>query len=176
MLRLLLLRHAKSSWSETGQPDYDRPLNGRGRQAAPAMAAFMAGQALEPGRILCSGAQRAKETLALMLPLLPGDCDICVSRRLYEADATGYLDAIREYALTAGTVMLIAHNPAMEELAHILAPVGDAPSLRAMKQKYPTTGLAVIDFEEPRWSEIGPGGGRLTAFHTPAGIGLTNGD
>jgi phosphohistidine phosphatase len=170
MLRLMLLRHAKSSWDTSGQPDFDRPLNERGRGAAPAMAAYMAVNGLMPARILCSAAQRAKETLALMLPHLDGDIDICIARRLYQADAPGYLEAMREFGSTEMSLMVIGHNPATEDIAHILAPVGDAAGLAAMKEKYPTAGLAVIGFDVPRWPDIGPGTGRLISFLTPKSI------
>lgn len=170
MLRLLLLRHAKSQWEQPGLADIDRPLNGRGRKAADLMGRFMAREGLLAPRVLCSAAQRTRETMAALLPHLPGDADICVSRRLYEADGARYLEAIREFGATAPSVMLIGHNPAIEDVAHLLAPIGDAVALAEMQVKYPTCGLAVIDFDAPRWSETGPGGGVLAAFHTPRSV------
>lgn len=170
MIRLLLLRHAKSSWDDPDLKDFDRPLNDRGREAAQLMAAFMGFEGLLPARILCSSAQRTRETLAHLLLHFPEDADICLSRRLYEADAPGYLEAIRDYGATATTLMVIGHNPAMEDVATILAPIGDAPALAAMHEKFPTCGLAVIDFEAPRFSEVDPGGGLLSAFHTPQSV------
>lgn len=167
MLRLMLLRHAKSSWDRADLQDFDRPLNERGRQAAPSMAEFIVAHDLVPARILCSAARRARETLALMLPRFDGDIDICIARRLYSADAPGYLEAIRDYGGTEVSLMLIGHNPATEDIAHILAPVGDAAGIEAIRKKYPTGGLAVIGFDEPRWADVGPGGGRLISFHTP---------
>ena len=170
MLRLMLVRHAKSSWDEPELADYDRPLNARGREAAPRMGEFLAERWLIPTRILCSAAQRARETLASMLPAFGGDIDIRVAARLYDADAPGYLEAIREFGGTDLTLMLIGHNPATEDLAQVLAPIGDAAGLEAMKGKYPTAGVAVIGFETAAWRDIGPGGGTLLSFHTPKSI------
>lgn len=170
MPRLLLLRHAKSSWENAGQGDFDRPLNGRGRSTAPAMGEFMAARGLLPQRVVCSAAQRARETFALILPHLAADMEITVTRRLYEADGEGYLKAIRTAGGTAETLLLVGHNPAMEDVAAILAVAGEAMALAEMQSKFPTCGLAVIDFDGPRWSDAGPGAGRLTGFHTPANL------
>ncbi len=171
MLRLLLMRHAKSSWDNPETADYERPLSSRGQQAAPAMGAFMAERDLIPTRILCSAAQRARETLALLLPHLTGDIDICIAQRLYQSDAPGYLTAVREYGGTDLTVLLIGHNPAIEDFAHVLAPMGDAAGLASMKAKYPTCALAIIGFDLAHWRDIGPGEGRLISFNTPKTIG-----
>lgn len=171
MIRLLLLRHAKSSWTAGAADDFDRPLNARGQRDAPKLGAFMAGNDTMPGRILCSSARRTRETLAGLLPHLAGDLEVCLTRRLYDADAAGYLEAIREFGMTAPTLLVVGHNPSVEELAEVLAPIGDAEGLRAMQTKYPTSGLAVVDFDVARWAEVGPGGGRLAAFHTPRTIG-----
>ncbi len=171
MPRLLLLRHAKSSWADPGQSDFDRPLNSRGRATAPVMARFVVEQGLAPQRVVCSTARRARETLALMLPAIATDLEATLSRRLYEADAEGYLTAARTAGGTAGTLLLVGHNPAMEEVAMVLAPTGDPDALLLLREKFPTCGLAVIDFDKPRWNDIGPGAGRLTAFHTPKSVG-----
>lgn len=170
MLRLLLMRHAKSSWDSPEAADHDRPLNARGRAAVPAMGAFMAERGLAPSRILCSAARRARETLALLLPDLAGDIAISITDRLYQSDAPGYLTAVRAFGGTDLTVLVIGHNPAMEDFAQVLAPVGDAAGLAAIKDKYPTGGLAVIGFDLAHWRDVGPGEGRLISFHTPKTI------
>jgi phosphohistidine phosphatase len=170
MLRLLLLRHAKSSWANPGQSDFDRPLNARGRDSAPLIGRYIAEAGFAPQRILCSSAQRARETVALILPGISADMDVTFSRKLYVADGEGYLLAAREAGGTALTLMIVGHNPAMEDVALVLAPIGDADALARMRGKFPTGGLAVIEFEAPHWTDIGPGAGRLTGFHTPKSI------
>lgn len=170
MLRLFLLRHAKAAQPADGGADIDRPLEPRGREAALAMAAYMTERGYGAARVLCSAALRTRETLGLMLPHIAGECEIRLSQRLYGADAPGYLEAIREFGLAESGLMLIGHNPAIAELAAVLAPVGDAEALVAIREKYPTAGLALIGFDHPRWADIGPGSGRLIAFHTPRSI------
>lgn len=171
MLRLMLMRHAKSAPQEPGLSDFDRPLNPKGRKSSIAMGTFMAERGMAPARILCSSAQRSRETLALLLPHLAADLDLCIARRLYHADGQGYLEAMRDYGATEPSLLVIGHNPAIQDIAQILAPLGDAPGLRAIKEKYPTGGVAVVDFDAPRWADIGPGAGRLISFHTPRSIG-----
>lgn len=170
MPRLLLLRHAKSSWTDTGKADFDRPLNSRGRSAAPAMASFMAEQLLLPRLVVCSTAQRAVETLSLMLPMLASDMDVNLTRRVYESDADGYIGMIRALGGSTSSLMLVGHNPSIEDAASRLAPVGDLEALETMRLKFPTAGLAVIDFDVTDWADIAPGSGRLVAFHTPKSI------
>src|SRR5687768_4960118 len=72
MKHLYLLRHAKSSWKQRGLPDHDRPLAGRGRHAATAIADHMRDQGIEPELVLCSTARRARETLERIEPVLTG--------------------------------------------------------------------------------------------------------
>ena len=170
MLRLFLLRHAKSSWDSGAATDFDRPLNGRGRGAAPLIGTFMAEQGLVPQRILCSAAQRTRETLALVLPHFAADMTVSVTRRLYGADASGYLDAIRAFGEAAPAVMVIGHNPATEDLAMILSGTGNEAAMDAIRVKYPTAALAVIEFDTARWADIGPGAGRLAAFVPPRAL------
>ncbi len=170
MVRLYLLRHAKSSWDEDGD-DFDRPLADRGREAIARMAPFIAAQGYEPAVIACSSALRARETLAALIPHLEGEIDVKLTRRIYDADPENLLEDIRGTGGTANSLMVVGHNPAMEEVAGLLASEGEGDALRRMQEKFPTAALAVIEFDAPRWDEVGPGAGRLVAFHTPKSIG-----
>jgi len=170
MLRLYLLRHAKSSWADPGLADYDRPLNSRGREAAPAMAAFMAARGLLPEKIICSSAERAKQTLSLMLPRIASETTVLFTRRVYEEGGSGYIDIARQHGGDAASLMLVGHNPSMEDAATMLSGHGDPDMAFRMRMKYPTAGLAIIDFDLAGWPDIGPGKGRLTGFHTPRSI------
>ena len=100
--------------------------------------------------------------------------DVKLTRRLYEASAEDLLDGLRGTGGTANAILMVGHNPGLEELAAVLAPEGDADALAAMHEKFPTAALAAITFDAPRWNEIGPGAGRLVAFHTPQSIGKRN--
>lgn len=167
LIRLLLLRHAKSDWSEAGLTDFDRPLNERGRQAAPLMGAHLASHAMQPERILCSTARRARETYALMLPDLAGDCETSLTRRLYDEGEDDYVETIRTFGGKARSLMVIAHNPAMQETALSLIGNGNPALKREIAEKFPTAAVAVIDFDAEAWADIEPASGRVVAFFRP---------
>lgn len=171
MLTLSLLRHAKSSWSATGLADHDRPLAPRGVKAAPKIGEFIAGSGLTPDLILCSSAQRARETLAGLMTRLgaEGGVAVRIDRAIYEADDENDLLTVLA-GLGAGgpaSVMLIGHNPAMQDLAIALAGRGAPDDRDALARKFPTAALAVLTFDSSDWSTIQPGDGLLTHFVRP---------
>jgi phosphohistidine phosphatase len=162
MKRLYLLRHAKSSWKDTSLPDHDRPLAGRGRRAAKAMARHLRGRGIEPDLVLCSSAQRARETLERIEPAL-GGADVRVEDDLYGAGAPDLLARLRSVPEGVESVMLIGHNPALQDLALDLArPSSTADELAA---KYPTAALATLELSS--WHELGHGAAALTALVRP---------
>jgi len=166
MKTLILLRHAKSDWSEPGLADHDRPLAPRGREAAPRMGAWLKAHGPMPELVLCSTATRARETLALALEALGAAPETRFDRGLYLVGAPGVLSRLRRAPDEAATVMVVGHNPDLEQLARRLARTGDAAALARLEEKYPTAGLAVIELPVERWAEAG-GSGRLLAFETP---------
>ncbi|WP_181707467.1 SixA phosphatase family protein [Chthonobacter rhizosphaerae] len=170
MARLLLLRHAKSSWDDASTPDFDRPLNIRGRSSAPLMGRHMADHSLFPERILCSSARRTRETLAGLLPHLSGDVDIRLMRSIYQASEEGYLSVLRQAGGTVKSLMLIGHNPGMQDTALSLIGSGNPAYVDEIRGKFPTAGLAVIDFDLSDWSKLAPGTGRIVAFFRPREI------
>lgn len=167
MLSLYLLRHAKSSWDTPGRRDFDRPLSARGAGAAPRMGAFIATSGFAPALILCSTARRARETLAALIPILAHDMLVRLAVRLYSGDAQAYFDMLRETAAGAESVMLIGHNPALEDLAHLLTADGDETALMEMNAKFPTAALAIFRFDLASFADLAPQTGHLTAFVTP---------
>ena len=114
MKRLYLLRHAKSSWKDTSLPDHDRPLSGRGRRAAKAIARHLREQDLEPQLVLCSTARRARETLERIQPAL-GAATVEFEHDLYAASADALLERLRRVPDTVASVMLIGHNPGLQD-------------------------------------------------------------
>jgi len=170
MRRLLLLRHAKSSWQVDEQDDFDRPLNGRGRKAAPIMGDFMHRNDLSPDLILCSTALRARETLALALPFFRGEATIQLEDRLYLASAAKMLERLRNTAGQYKQVMIIAHNPGLQDLTQMLAADGPDDALVTVESKFPTAALAQIDFEVDDWSSLERESGTLTRFITPRAL------
>lgn len=167
MRTLFLLRHAKSSWDNPSLRDFDRPLAERGRRAAPAMGQYMRREGLVPELVLCSTARRAQETWALMESALEPRPEVTHTDLLYGASAGGMLDEVRAHGGAAPTVMLVGHNPGMEDLAVALAGSGSERLLRRLRRKYPTAALAIIDFDMPTWSDVRPGAGTLRRFVRP---------
>jgi len=169
MLRLMLLRHAKSDWP-TGTADLDRPLARRGREAAPRMGAYLAAEGLLPDLVLVSPARRAQETYDLVAPSL-GGAPMRVEPRIYEAPPERLLAVVREVEARVRALLLIGHNPGFEELSRTLVGHGDRYALARLSEKYPTAGLAAIDFAVEAWSAVAPRAGRLDRFVTPKSIG-----
>lgn len=168
MRRLMLLRHAKSDWSGPhSAPDHDRVLDPRGREAAPKIGAYMARHGLEPDLVLCSTAARARETLALAARAFSVPPRTVYEARIYDADPERLLEVIEETDADVHALLLVGHNPGMQSLAELLIASGDVESRQKILEKYPTAGLAVIDFPLSDWSRLHPQSGRLDRFVTP---------
>jgi phosphohistidine phosphatase len=167
MRRLLLLRHAKSDWPE-GIADADRPLNERGREAAPLMGAFIAKQ-FPPRLALVSPARRTRETWDLVSRKL-SSVEAKFDERLYGAPADLMLRVIRETPAEIETLLVIGHNPGLERLAGGFAKSGDADAIRRLAKKYPTAGLCVIELPVNDWKDAAPPAGRLEMFVTPKSL------
>jgi phosphohistidine phosphatase len=164
MKRLHLLRHAKSSWKESGVPDHDRPLARRGRRAAKTMAAHLGEQGIAPELVLCSTARRARDTFERIEPALRTP-DVRFEPELYHASADTLLDRLHEVPDAVGSVMLIGHNPSLEMLALELARPGAL--VRELAAKYPTAALATFGFPGASWRDLGSGTAELTGFVRP---------
>ncbi|MCW5718434.1 MAG: histidine phosphatase family protein [Bauldia sp.] len=176
MPRLLLLRHAKAAAGSLGAPDFDRPLTAQGRRSATLVGEHIARHRLEPDRILCSTSRRTRETLAALLPHLAGDADMRMARILYEPAAGHYCDIVGRYGLTANTLLVIGHNPGMQETAEMLIGSGSGDLREAAVTRFSTAALAVIDFEETRWDEVVRNSGRIVAFFRPRDLELVGGE
>lgn len=164
MTRLYLLRHAKARWADPGGRDYDRALDLAGRADADMIAASMLLAGHRPDRILCSGARRARETWEIAARHIPV-ADVHFTDGLYSSDAAGYLDIIRQTG-GRGSVMVVGHNPMMEDLAMALSKDGDQHALSAVAGGFPTCGLAVLRFTTPL-GDIAPEDGYLEDFLAP---------
>jgi len=172
MLTLLLLRHAKSSWDDPALADFERPLAKRGQKAAPRMGAEIEALGLRPDLILCSSALRTRETLDLVLETWSGGPPpVDYDEAIYMASPTELIAELRKLAANSPAprrVLMVGHNPGLEELAGLLSGFGDPAARELMAQKFPTCALAVITFEDDDWAAVGPGKGTLTRFITPA--------
>lgn len=166
--RLILLRHAKSAWPE-GVADIERPLNARGRAAAPRIGAYLAAEGLVPDHVMVSPARRTLETCERLRGAFPEVAPEIVPM-IYEASAHRILDAVRSAPGSAETLLVIGHNPGFQDLALFLVGSGSATLREDLHEKFPTAGLAVIAFAVERWGDVERGGGRLERFVTPRGL------
>jgi phosphohistidine phosphatase len=165
MRRVYLLRHAKSSWKDHSLADRDRPLAGRGRRAAKAIAAHLQAEGVRPELVLCSPARRARETLERIEGAFGGRVEVSFEDALYGAGEAELLARLEALPQEVGSVMLIGHNPGLEELALALATKG--AGLARLRKKYPTAALATIDLPADRWSAIERGRGDLVGYVRP---------
>ena len=154
--RLLLLRHAKSSWATAGLADHDRPLAPRGNRAVAALRRHLADAHVTPDLVLCSTARRAVETWDGIAPACPAGTPVEFDRALYGASAGDLLSRLRRLPATVGCVLLVGHNPGLEDLATGLAGSGRVDLLRRLGTKFPTGALATLVVPGPweglRWS------------------------
>lgn len=168
--RLILLRHAKSAWPD-GVADRERPLAERGRKAAPVIGAYMAREKLIPDLALVSPARRAQETWKLVRDALPKKVAERGAPSVYEVSADRIVDVIRTVEPGIRTLLVVGHNPGVENAASLLVADGDADAMGRMKEKFPTAGLAVIDFDVDGWDEVAAGSGYLERFVAPRSLG-----
>ena len=146
MKQLLLLRHAKSSWDETGVSDHDRPLNNRGRRNAPMMGNLIDKEGLVPDLIVSSTATRTSETVDLMVNAIESEVQIVFDEALYHAAPGTLMARIRTTPDSIRTLMLVGHNPGMEELVH---------QLTGKFESFPTAALAALSIDTDNWSDFG---------------------
>ena len=166
MRTLILLRHAKSAYPP-GVSDHDRPLADRGRRDAPAAGEWLASHCAAPDLVLVSTARRAQETWDLAKPHLPAFGDVRDEGRIYEAATPVLRDIVATLPGSAGTVLVVGHNPALEDLAVSLATDGVPDALGSMAMKYPTCGIAVLT-GDGAWADM-LRHARLAAFAVPRG-------
>jgi len=158
MKTLLILRHAKSAWDESGVPDHDRPLNKRGKRDAPRMGRVLRDEDLVPDLILSSTAKRARRTAQLAAEACGYEGEIEVDEGLYLAGPEDYLEALHGVPDQMERVMLVGHNPGLEELLEALT--GEAQAL-------PTAALAEIELSIEHWQQVEAAEGRLVGLWLP---------
>jgi phosphohistidine phosphatase len=164
---LLVLRHGKSDWS-TGLEDFYRPLVGRGRKGARKMGAWIRHLDLVPDAVLSSPATRAQATAEAACKAMEVPSDrVFLDERLYEAPGTQVLTVLANAPRKAKRVLLVGHNPGLEELIHLLA--GDPPEIPADGKLLPTAALARLEIAG-EWSDLRPGCGHLLSVTRPGEI------
>lgn len=171
MKRLLLLRHAKAAAGSVKSGDHARPLNERGRLDAPRMGIAMQHKRYLPDLVLCSTAKRTEETWEHVSPELDGSPEVRFLDELYLAPWKAIASIIRNAGGAAETMLVIGHNPGLEECASALSrkPKSEHERVCAalLAEKFPTCALAVLDFDLGTWREIAAGGAILRDFIRP---------
>ena len=167
MRRIFLLRHAKSDRSDPGASDHARPLNRRGEEAARRIGAYLNRHRLFPESVLCSTATRARDTWALVAAEIPAAPPPDYDQRLYNAAAGSILDVLRQASPGIKSLLLVGHNPGLQDLSTLLIASGDLDDRERLHEKLPAGGLVVIDFPIADWSKLHPRSGRLERFVVP---------
>ena len=167
MKKVTLFRHAKSGEKDNpGIQDFDRPLADRGLKAAPKMGAAMRDRHLRPSLILCSPSVRTRQTLTLAAAeAWDNTPKIRFGKELYEASAQTLLKALKDLPEDVDHVMLVGHNPGLQDLAVMLAVSGR--ERQELKDKLPTACVVSMEFDEERWKELQPGTGHVALYITP---------
>jgi phosphohistidine phosphatase len=159
MKTLLILRHAKSSWGDPTLPDHDRPLNERGKRDAPRMGQLLKDQQLLPDLIVSSTAKRARKTAAKVAEACGYQREIELSSRLYHAYPDDYVQVLRELGDHHQCVLVVGHNPGLEEFVEALS---------GTPQAMPTAALAQLSLEIECWDDLCVGQlGRLAGVWLP---------
>lgn len=154
---LFLLRHLKSSWDDRSLADRDRPLAPRGRKAGKRVARHLRENGIAPELVLCSPAVRTRESLEAARGAL-GDPEVRFEERLYGASKDELLEVLRDVDPDVSSVLVIAHNPGLEDLAAALG--GTVP------EKFPTGAFVTLALPG-EWAELEPDSCELTAFVVP---------
>jgi phosphohistidine phosphatase len=166
--KLILLRHAKSGWDDPVERDFDRPLNAKGHRAAATVGRHLRALHLHFDAVFASPAVRVKETLGSMEKGFGQPLDPHFDQRIYLASAETLLDVIHDVPDSAETLLLVGHNPGLEDLVLLLVPDRDEDIERdKVEEKYPTASIAEIAFDVAGWREVTAGGGKLCRFVRP---------
>ncbi|HUS54496.1 MAG TPA: histidine phosphatase family protein [Thermohalobaculum sp.] len=169
MKTLMLMRHAEAGWTEPGMDDHDRRLSEQGRLEVPIMARWLEAQTLRPDRVLCSSAERTRETAALLCEVVPALPQPEVSDALYHAGPGTIMDHVRRLPGDCDCVLLIGHEPGLGSLLRILD--GQAgPTLRRAYNQFSTAAIAVLEANVEDWAGVGVANVKFVAFRTPRAL------
>ncbi|WCL54765.1 SixA phosphatase family protein [Gimibacter soli] len=169
MGNLFLLRHAKSDWGDASLADFDRPINARGQAAADMMGRYLKDEGIVPDLVLVSSAVRTRQTIDRVMDAAGANWAVQYDDALYLADPITIFAAIHAVPDGVKTLMIVGHNPGLEETARRLA--GRAPHelLYRLREKYPTATLAGFETKVP-WHRLAPAHSLLTRLVRPADL------
>lgn len=167
MKTLTLLRHAKSGWDDPVERDFDRPLNGRGRRAANRMGRYLRDEGLAYDHVVASPAMRVQQTIAGVEDGYGRSLGADFDKRIYMASASTLLDVVQALDDAYDNVLLVGHNPGLEDLVLMLVPQSETGFRDEVEIKYPTATLAEMRFDVDRWAEVDERKGTLARFMRP---------
>lgn len=171
MKTLSLLRHAKSDWQETSIRDFDRPLNEKGRRVSRAMGHWAASQKLRFDHIVASPAVRVMETLDEFIIGYGRRYDVEWERKIYLASSATILDIIRDSNDDYEHILVVGHNPGIEDIIFdLVADDGHSPLRDMVEKKYPTGAYAQLDINVENWAKIGANPTKFNLFMPPRDI------
>lgn len=168
MKKLTIFRHAKSGWDDPVARDFDRPVNQRGILAAQLMGKYAAEQNMHFDHMVSSPAVRCIESLDAFFEGYGATIEPQWDRRVYLASAANLLDVLRETPAPVESLILVGHNPGLEDLILNLVPDNGKNPLRdEVERKFPTASIAVIGFEGDDWAKLAEGKCQLLSFTRP---------
>ena len=168
MKLLGLFRHAKSDWHDARARDFDRPLNERGRKGAAVMGRHILEHAVPWQRIVSSPAVRAAQTIELAEAETGISIPVEWDRRIYLASSRTLADVVREQPDHTSNLLMVGHNPGLEDLIFDLVPDDGSSPLRALvEEKFPTATFAVLEIDVEHWADIDDGCARLVHLMRP---------
>lgn len=163
-----LVRHAKSDWHDPRARDFDRPLNERGRKGAALIGKYIRDHGTKWERMIASPAIRCAETVEIACQATGQPVTALWDRRIYLASSATLLDLLREQQGDPGSILMVGHNPGLEDLIFDLVPDdGSSPLRDVVEQKFPTASFAVLELPIDKWSEITERSARLVHLIRP---------
>jgi len=173
---LALFRHAKSDWSDARARDFDRPLNARGQRGAQAMGAYIKSTGRAFDRMIASPAVRAAETVEEASKAWKCTFKVEWDRRIYLASSATLIDLLKELSGDPASVLMVGHNPGLEDLIFDLVPDDGSSPLRAVvEEKFPTATFAVLELDVEKWADVTEGCARLVEIKRPRDLDPTLG-
>ena len=142
----------------------------RGRKDALRIGEYLRAEDLVPDMAFVSHARRSRETLEIALRGLGGEIAVEEKKKLYLGDPRTLLDIVHETPGHVRTLLVVGHNPSLAAFANELAGTGDPRALASMGTNFPTSALAVLDFDVAKWAEVDFASGRLDRLVTPASL------
>lgn len=163
-----LFRHAKSDWLDPRARDFDRPLNARGRKGAAIMGKHVRDHGVRWERMISSPAIRCAETIELACQAAGQPVAVQWDRRIYLASSVTLADLLREQSGDPASILMVGHNPGLEDLIFDLVPDdGSSPLRDVVEEKFPTASFAVLELDIDSWADLRDKCGKLVHLTRP---------